>query len=143
MFKLKPHSLLESQHLIDRSKIGIYLVYEDKEPHWWSIFFKKGYKHVYAVRFDGLFWIKLDFMLGFTDVDVLCYDWHDGIKDIAGDSPTQYVETWRERRYRVRLLFAPYTCVEGMKALLGISAFWVITPYQLFKYCEAHHGNVR
>ena len=141
----KHHSLLESQHLIGLSHKRLYLVYEDKEPHWWSYFFKSGYKHVSAVIFDGLFWIKMDFTLGYTDIDVLCYDWHDTIKDVTRDQDmiTQYVEAWRKPRYRVRSIFAPWTCVEAMKSLLGIRAWWVITPYQLYKYCEAHHGHER
>ena len=72
--KPKTHSLLESQHLIGLSHKKVYLIYEDREPHWWSKLFKSGYKHVYAITFDGLFWIKMDFLLGFTDIDVLCYD---------------------------------------------------------------------
>lgn len=84
----------------------------------------------------------MDFLLGFTDINVLPYDWHDTINDITKDEDVkiQYMEVWRRPRYRVRTIFAPWTCVEAAKALLGIRAWWVLTPYQLYKYCEAHNG---
>lgn len=139
----KTKSLLESTNLIGHTKQQIYLIYEDRESHWWSHFFKKGYKHVFALRFDGFFWIKMDFLMGWTDFGVVPYHDCATIKDITNGRNVivQYVEAWRKPRYRVRLLFAPWTCVEAMKSLLGIRAWWVITPYQLFKYCEAQDAK--
>lgn len=139
------HSLLESQHLIGRSLTKIYLIYENKQDFWWQRLLKNNYKHVHAVKFNGLFWIKMNFGSGFTDFDVLPYDWRDTITNVleGQDVTYQYIEVWRKRRYRVRSLFAPYTCVEAMKSLLGIRAWWMITPYQLFKYCEAHNEQRR
>ena len=135
-------SLLESSNLVGLSKTAIYLIYENK-PHglWWQKFLRKGYRHVFAVRFDGFFWIKMEMTIGFTDFEVLPYYDHATIESILrGKEVTyQYVETWRKMRYRS--LFAPQSCVEGMKALLGIRAWWVLTPYQLYKYCEANHGK--
>lgn len=131
------HSLLESQHLVNCSLGKFYLVYQQKENfHWWGRLLKRGYKHVFAVHFDGLFWIKTDFLLGWTDISVLCYDYKDSIHDITEGQEVviQYVERWRKPRYRVPFLFAPWTCVEAMKSLLGIRAWWVLTPYQLYKY---------
>jgi len=89
------------------------------------------------------FWIKMDFLLGWTDIGVLPYHDNATIYEITAKHNVivQYVEAWRKPRYRVRSIFAPWTCVEAMKSLLGIRAWWVITPYQLFKYCEAHHGT--
>ena len=140
----KNYSLLESEHLIGATKCKYYLIYEDKEnTYWWSKFLKTGYKHVFALYFDGLFWSRLDFTIGWVQFDVLTYKTHATIKDIIkGQNVTaQYVETWRIPRYRVRMFLAPWTCTEMMKSLLGIRAWWVITPYQLFKYCEAHNGT--
>jgi len=138
----KPLSLLKSQHLVGLSKKRVYLIYEDRESHWWSKFFKKGFKHVYCITFDGLFWIKMDYLLGYTDLDVLCYDYHDTINDVLeGQKVTiQYVEVWRKPRYRVRSLFAPASCVEAMKAILGVRASLVISPYQLYKHIGKYHG---
>lgn len=132
----KPCSLLESQHLIGLSKACIYLVYIDKDDLWWSKYLKAGYRHVFAIKFDGLFWIRMDLTIGYTDFDVLLYDYKDSIDDIVQDNATyQHVEVWRKTRYRS--ILAPWTCVEMMKSLLGIKAWWILTPFQLYKYIEA------
>ena len=39
----------------------------------------------------------------------------------------------RLERYRVPHLLAPFTCVEQIKALLGLRAWWVVTPRQLHR----------
>jgi len=99
---------------------------------------KDGFKHVTAIKFTGLFWIKVDLALGWTDFDVLPFDRYDTIKDVlkGQDVTYQYVERWRKPRYRVRTMFAPWTCVEAMKSIIGIRAWWVFTPYQLYKHLE-------
>lgn len=30
--------------------------------------------------------------------------------------------------------WAPYTCVEGVKRILGIRSRWIVTPWQLFRH---------
>jgi len=142
------HSLLESGHLVGQSKARYYFVYEDDGTrYWYSDFLKPGFKHVTAVKYNGLFWLKMDLSLGWTEFDVLPFDQYDTIHDVLKDvdyTHLQYVEAWRKPRYRVRSLFAPWTCVEAMKSLLGIRACLVTTPYQLYKHMEKHNGqNIR
>ena len=88
----------------------------------------------------------MDFTLSFTDFDVLPFDRYDTIHDVLDgvDAHIQYIETYRRPRYRIKTLFAPLTCVEIMKSLLGFTAYTVFSPYQLYKYIEANHGkNIR
>jgi hypothetical protein len=135
-------SLLESEHLIGMSKTSVYLIYEDRQPGlWWQKFLKKGYKHVFAVRYDGFFWIKMDLTIGYLDIEVLPIHDRATISTVLKGQNVnyQYVEAWRKPRYRS--IFAPWSCVEAMKAMLGIRAWWVLTPYQLYKYCEVNHGK--
>lgn len=41
-------------------------------------------------------------------------------------------------------LIAPFTCVEFVKRAIGVRAWWVVTPYQLFKYLKrANERNRR
>ena len=141
-YKPKESSLLESKHLVGLHKTALYLIYENKpDGLWWQRFLKTGYKHVFAVRFDGFFWIKTELTIGFMDSEVLPYYDHATIDVVLKGRVCsyQYVQAWRKMRYRS--LFAPLSCVEGMKAMLGIRAWYVLTPYQLYKYCEANHGK--
>lgn len=137
--KPRNHSLIESQDLIGLSRTRVYFVYSNSDHrHWYVNFLKKGFQHVYCVKFDGFFWTRMDLSLGWTDFDVLHFDRYDTIKDVlkGQDVTYQYVERWREPRYRVRTLFAPWTCVEAMKSLIGIRKPLVFTPYQLYKHLE-------
>jgi hypothetical protein len=34
-----------------------------------------------------------------------------------------------------------YTCVEGVKRILGVHNFWIFTPYQLYKYLTKNRRN--
>ena len=51
------------------------------------------------------------------------------------------LETTRDfpQRSNKGYFFAPFTCVELTKRILGIKKAGIITPYQLYKYLEA--GN--
>ena len=146
---IKParHSLIEKKHLADRSKTVVYFVYEDDgDVPILNKFLKEGYKHVYCVKFDGLFWIKLDFRLDFAECYVLPYDYRDTIENVLeGLDITLYqrVESWRKvRRYRTPTVVAPYTCVEAMKAIVGVFEPFVFTPYQLFNFVEKQDGRI-
>jgi len=139
LHKPKSHSLLDSQDLIGLNKARYYFVYSNTDhDHWYAKHLKKGFQHVFAVRFDGYFWTRMDLSLGWTDFDVLPYDRYDTIKDVLKglDVTIQYVERWRKPRYRVRTILAPWTCVEAMKSLIGIREPLVMTPYQLYKHLE-------
>ena len=139
--KPKEHSLLESIDLIGTSKVQAYVVYEDKANEmWWQRFLKKGYQHSFLVIFDGYFWIKMELTIGFMDIHVLPFYNNDTIEDVmrGRDFTYQYVQAWRKTRYRS--ILAPWSCVEAIKAVIGVRAMHVLTPYQLYKYIEAHHG---
>ena len=136
------HSLIDSQHLIGQYKAKYYLVYSNSDhQHWYTKFLQSGYYHVSIIKFTGLFWIKLDFGLGWTDFNVLPYDQYDTIKDVIDEGESyQYVERWLKPRLRVRSIVTLWTCVEAAKAVLGIRAWWILTPFQLYNYLRSNHG---
>ena len=115
VIKIDRPSLVENRHLVGHSKIVFYLVYTNGHESIKILkLFKKGFRHVYLVKFDGLFWQKLDFTLGFTDLRVLPYDSRDTIETVleGQDVTYQRVSVWRKvRRYRVKSILAPYRSV--------------------------------
>ena len=142
IFKPQNSSLVDKAHLVGHTKIIGYIVYSDGQPHWWSRFLENGYKHCYFIQFTGLIWIKVDYTLGFLDFGVLPYDYRDTIDDIISPDDTyQRVEAWRKVR-RYRSIIAPLSCVELVKAVMGVSIPWVLTPYQLFNLVERKHGRI-
>ena len=142
MWKKKYHSLLDRKHLIGYSTETFYLVYtDDADSPWFLRYLKKGYKHVYLVKFDGLFWIKLEYTLGFQDIRVLPYDMYDSIETIIGDEKYQKV-TVRRKIKRYRTFIAPPSCVEAMKSVMGLREYFLLTPWQLFNYVEQRNGEI-
>ena len=47
------------------------------------------------------------------------------------------VKSWRVRQW---FHFGPPSCVESVKNALGISKFWIRTPYQLYKFLKRRGG---
>ncbi len=105
---------------------------------WWAKFFKKGFRHVYAIRWMGDYWIRLETYLGYSDVTILPYE-GQSIETIVDPqcSAILHVKQWRDMyTLRAPWVLGPITCVEQIKSLLGLGAFHIITPYQLYKYLK-------
>ena len=131
-------SLLDLAH---RDPIDWYIVFEEVDSaSWWNIFLKSGYSHVYAIRWDGFNWIKVEPRLGYVDVNILLEP--DALEIVHSKSVViLHTVVWRDcTRIRVPWGFGAINCVETMKSLLGIRAPFLWTPWQLSKYLRAQHG---
>ena len=109
-------------------------------------FIDRDYSHVYAVKWDGYFWQMINPALGYTDIFVLpCFD-PDIRVALAAEEYTDIIKVsaWRKiGRWRTPWPM-PFTCVEQIKALLGISSWWILTPRQLYKYLGgANERNIK
>lgn len=132
---LKHDSLID---IWDQSLTDWYVVFEHGDmPYWWAKYLHAGFRHCWALRWDGFNWIAINPRLGHTDVEVLPYYNHDDIENIHIDTDCSVIihaKVWRESK-RIR---TPYpvamSCVEQIKALLGIRKWLLFTPYQLFKH---------
>jgi hypothetical protein len=113
-----------------------WLLYSDTDrAHWWNRWLRPQFQHVSAIKRDGRVWIAIHPYGEFTDVEILRTDAHPW--QIAPRAIVQRVTAMRrERSVRAPWFLGPITCVEHVKALLGIRAFWVRTPWQLFNYCK-------
>lgn len=113
-----------------------WLVYTDTDrPYWWNPLLDPKFRHVAAYRRDGQVWLAYIPSAEFLDVQVLRTDaepWP------AGAITQRVVALRREGGVRSRLFVGPITCVEHMKALLGIRAWFLRTPLQLYRYCRRH-----
>jgi len=99
-------------------------------------FLDKDYSHVYAVKWSGFAWMAYYPALGYSDMAILPIMDQDirvaladtGYTDIIQVSARRKINRWRAP------LPTWITCVEQVKSLLGISAWWIFTPRQLHKY---------
>tara|TARA_R110000765_G_scaffold273431_2_gene372158 strand:- start:1221 stop:1637 length:417 start_codon:yes stop_codon:yes gene_type:complete len=108
-------------------------------PYWWNRFLKPTWMHITLLHWDGYNWIKCEPNLAYIDISILTTVQSDTVQTITsrcGHTAVEYLAR-REvigKRQKMRAVFALCNCVETAKAVLGIRAWYVFTPWQLFKY---------
>jgi hypothetical protein len=125
-----------------------YLVFCDAERLcWWDILFRTraGFSHVYALRWDGFNWLLFNPDAAFTEVAIMPGRSENALQSLARPGATIVeVEAFRKAgRIRGRWWIGPMTCVEQLKALLGLPAGRVWTPWQLYRYLMEGHADER
>jgi len=105
---------------------------------WWDRLFRTrdGFRHVYAIRFDGAHWLLFNPHAAFTDVRALDLEGDDALArlTVPGATVLEVAATHNSGCVRGRWWCGPMTCVEQVKALLGIPVGWVFTPWQLYRH---------
>lgn len=104
----------------------------------WLRWLKPGFRHCFLILNDGRHWLTLDPMAGWTELAVQ-----------PVPAAFDLVEWYRRRGFLVvparlcprpaggALTLAPFTCVEAVKRALGLRAWRVLTPHQLFRHLLA------
>ena len=142
--------MLPGMFFDDDKKTGWYIVFGySQTPHWWGKILKRGFDHCWAIRWTGHSWLVYHPAYGAVDVyslDNLGYKESNNLPEIVqytGYTAILYVKIHCDRgRLRVPWIYVPATCVEAVKYLLGLRAFWINTPYQLYKYLSKKgHGR--
>lgn len=137
-------SLLDAAH---RHVVTWYVIFTDRDGvFWWNRWLRPGFQHVqawreirYGTRLDDVMWLRVDPYASMTTVDIVFEPeppWrHNAKMTVAFVQVAAAV-------HKVRELFTigPFSCVEHLKALLGIRSFWLRTPWQLYKHIRKHHG---
>lgn len=125
-----------------------YLVFcEVERRRWWDRVFRTrpGFSHVYALRWDGWNWILYNPHVAYTDVAIIAAPSENALHLLVEpDATVVEVEAYRaKRRIRGRWWVGPMTCVEQVKALLGLPVGRIWTPWQLYRYLveDCAHGH--
>jgi hypothetical protein len=105
---------------------------------WWDLVFhlKPSHGHVYALRWDGFNWLLFNPHAGYTDIAIVAAADENALAQLVDPGATVLeVEAFRRvDRLRGRWWAGPMTCVEQVKALLGLSVGVIFTPWQLYRY---------
>jgi hypothetical protein len=121
------------------AKIAVVAFVDAERPRWLRLL-AKGFRHCFAlVRSSGR-WVVINPMSHWTDVVALA-------ETADGASADEMVRALEERGLaavactveepaRRAVPFAPFTCVEVVKRILGITEPLVLTPWQLFRFLE-------
>ena len=137
--KLREPQLTE---FLDRDAVEWWLLYRDVSPNWWWRGLKPGFQHVQAIRREGPYWLRVDPHIEFTDIELVRSSLPPH-QLVPGTTCQRVVALRRLQRLRVPTILAPATCVEQVKELLGIRAWWLVTPWQLFTYVRKREGVLR
>lgn len=107
-----------------------------KTQHWWNRFLHPDYQHCVLIKWDGFEFFLIHGGMAGIAVDVV----HDPVGHIEGMHSYTLVsrETVDEEKLRLPLVFAPFTCVEVAKAILGIRSPLLLTPHQLYHWAIQH-----
>ncbi len=123
-----------------------YLIFTPaKTRRWWDRWLKPGFNHVYAMRWDGFNWLIVNPRSDYLQVENSAVCDHT-LRDVAIGKATAVMGVLcevPEGTLRSRFFAGPVTCVEVLKSLLGIRAFFVFTPWQLYKYARSRRGTIR
>lgn len=108
---------------------------------WPRVCGRPGFRHCFVALNDGRAWIELDPRgdgLRVSAEVAACFDLAVHYRALGFTVVSACVAGSR-RRYALPWVF---TCVETVKRVLGLQAWWVWTPHQLFRRLEeSHHGK--
>lgn len=119
MLRQNHQSLLQKQ---THRRLSGYLIYTDG----WLWF---GHVSVVLRLSNG--WVKINYNFAYSQIDIIPLGW----KWVEPDMDLQRFTVdipYSQRRFGLGF----FSCVEQVKSLLGIKAWWVITPKQLRGYID-------
>jgi len=115
-------------NLVKRHPVEGVLVFR-RSPAWWGWMFG-DYGHVHAVVKSGSQWVAYMPSLDVTDITIVD-NWRMAVPE--GAEVIRFNVLRKMGRYRVPQLIVAFTCVEQIKALLGIANPFIVTPKQLYR----------
>lgn len=126
-----------------------YVCYYPRTPHYWfSKPLKQGFRHVDLIRaeyygpgFRDVLWLKLRPTFEMIDIELdtdPTPPWQKylgvTVQKVVVSKSLTGISSWWD--------MGPRTCVETVKSALGINAFLVRTPWQLYQYINKRRGVI-
>lgn len=122
-----------------------YVLFMDTEPHFWSIFIKKGFRHCYVVERMEFIYVMIDpTRNGMNIILPHCTAEHPFIDNmLAMRSDMTALEIVTDGKgslfsYRPKLL----SCVSITQYAIGIAFRFCLTPHGLYKKLIKGHPNI-
>lgn len=123
-----------------------YVVYYKRPDvlNWWSKHLAPGFRHVelwrptqFGPTSEDVFWTVVRPTFEFLEAETTLDPTPPWVKYPDVTTSQLVTATRRENSIRDYFFAGPQTCVEYVKAALGIRNFWIRTPYQLYKFIAA------
>ncbi len=121
---------------LESRRLNGYLVYYASDRWWSGLFGAFGHCSLFINRYG--FWIEVQHHYSHTFIDIHPggYRWQKGLPEGAIVQP--FLREVSLNGIRCPHLLQPFTCVETVKAILGINRWSIVTPRQLYRYIS--HG---
>lgn len=112
--------------------IEYYVVFEPAKKRWWNKFLHPRFMHCYIIHPDNGRWLVQN---------KTCSDFEVFTIDCASAIISRSIVVKAKRIGKTTRLIKPNSCVEYVKAVLGINKPLILTPYQLYKHLRCNHGK--
>ena len=100
---------------------------------------KPGFRHCFVALNDGRHWITVDPLLQQTEIAVAPVPPEFDLAAFFRAQGCRTLTVPLRPAPRRPCLPLPLTCVETVKRVLGIRAWWLWTPWQLFQYSRSKY----
>lgn len=118
------------------------VVFTDARHLWSARLLKPGFRHCFVVVDKGSCWLLQDPLAHYTDISVLAAAPGHEIAEFYLGLGYRVAPTFVRNAVRRPLPPALFTCVEAVKRILGLRAWWIVTPFQLFKHLTKDQRGV-
>lgn len=110
-------------------------------PAWWQRVLAPGYRHCMAARADGpRRSLVVEHHGAAMVMQTVALPIAELVRDLQAALTALVMVVIRQPAEGPAPLRLPMTCVEAVKAAIGVSAPWVLTPRQLARHLRRHHG---
>jgi hypothetical protein len=117
------------------SDSGVFVVFSGEADFLPLRLLKEGFRHCFVLLRKGPHWVSCDPLLNRMEIEL-----HDLPGDfdfpgwLRGRGMIVVESAVAAKNSRRPVAPFPFTCVEAAKRVLGIRAWWVVTPWQLYRY---------
>lgn len=145
---------LRGLSLTDVMDAGIektYIVFcNTNEERWFNKYLKNGYQHCFILYYNGYNWFKLEHnyvgsdMMLITNLNGWVFNQCQNISryyanlynySVLEVDRCGFLDEGKEQQ-RSKFILTPDTCVEYVKDFCFIRKYWLLTPWQLYKYIK-------
>lgn len=129
-------SLTSISQTFEHDRVEWFVIFEARRHEFWFDYFcDLRFAHVWALKWDGFNWIAVNPYVGYTDVQIMGFQYRTQFKEIVKNKRWVKVEARVEKdRLRVPWILTTPWCVDVIKSLLGIHKPFIISPKQLWNY---------
>lgn len=118
-----------------------WVVFRDCASPWWRVLLRPGFGHCLVVVPAPAHWLVMDPLSHFTDLGAVPRDEIPDLPARFRDQGMTVVDTVVHRDADTPAPWAPFTCVEAVKRVLGLRDPKVFTPWRLYRALVGARGD--